>query len=294
MAKRSRGPARIDADAALFEEALRFTAAETGLDQRLIEKDYFASLLLAYLNSADAGTVFKGGTCIAKVHAEFYRLSEDLDFVIPTPVGASRAERSRRAAGTKRAVALIGQEVEGLRIAEPLRGANNSSQYRAAVAYRSHVGADDGTIKIEVGLREPLLRPVLQARARTLLLDPISGGPLVPPAPTRAMSLEEAFAEKFRAALTRREPAIRDFYDIDYAVRRLDVRPHEPSFVKLVARKLAVPGNAAVDVSASRLRELRLQQEARLRPVLRPQDYAEFDLERAFEAVSGMAASVGR
>jgi hypothetical protein len=92
----------------------------------------------------------------------------------------------------------------------------------------------------------------------------------------------------------RREPAIRDFYDIDHAVRRLSIRPHEASFIALVVRKLAVPGNGEADVSAARLRQLRLQLEARLRPVLRPRDYAEFDLERAFELVSAMAASVRR
>ena len=27
--------------------------------------------------------VFKGGTCLSKVHADFYRLSEDLDLIIP-------------------------------------------------------------------------------------------------------------------------------------------------------------------------------------------------------------------
>ena len=28
--------------------------------------------------------VFKGGTCLTKVHAELYRLSEDLDYTYPS------------------------------------------------------------------------------------------------------------------------------------------------------------------------------------------------------------------
>ncbi len=67
-------------DETLFREAVNFTAARTGFGQRLIEKDYFCTVLLAYLAEHGGGPlVFKGGTCLAKVHADFYRLSEDLD-----------------------------------------------------------------------------------------------------------------------------------------------------------------------------------------------------------------------
>ena len=62
--------------------------------------------------------------------------------------------------------------------------------------------------------------------------------------------------------------------------------------IQLVRRKLAVADNAPVDVSEGRLRELRQQAEPQLRPVLRPRDYAEFDLPRAFRLVADMAAKV--
>ena len=47
-------PSTINAheDVALFREAVRFTAAESGFVPRLIEKDYFCTLLLAYLSEA--------------------------------------------------------------------------------------------------------------------------------------------------------------------------------------------------------------------------------------------------
>src|SRR6266852_6749681 len=92
---------RLHEDPALFREAVNFTAAETGFVPRLIEKDYFCTVLLQYLAPAGGELVFKGGTCLAKVHAGFYRLSEDLDFLISTPTDASRGERSRRAAESK-------------------------------------------------------------------------------------------------------------------------------------------------------------------------------------------------
>src|SRR3972149_2605129 len=93
-------------DVGLFREAVRLTQARTGFVARLIEKDYCCSVLLAHLAAAETALVFKGGTCLAKVYAEFYRLSEDLDFVIPTPTDATRAGRSTRASAMKEAVAI--------------------------------------------------------------------------------------------------------------------------------------------------------------------------------------------
>ncbi|MEI7935088.1 MAG: nucleotidyl transferase AbiEii/AbiGii toxin family protein [Verrucomicrobiota bacterium] len=72
--------------AEMFRDALALTRQRTGFVARLIEKDYFCTLLLEYLAEASPELVFKGGTCLAKIHADFYRLSEDLDFVIPMSV----------------------------------------------------------------------------------------------------------------------------------------------------------------------------------------------------------------
>jgi predicted nucleotidyltransferase component of viral defense system len=77
-------------------EAVQFTAAEIGFVPRLIEKDYFCTVLLDYLSTtAGADLVFKGGTCLTKVHSELYRLSEDLDYTIPVALDAPRPERHR-------------------------------------------------------------------------------------------------------------------------------------------------------------------------------------------------------
>jgi len=143
-----------------------------------------------------------------------------------------------------------------------------------------------------VGLREPALTSVEDGAAATLLLDPISGSPLVPPVSLPCLSREEAMAEKLRAALSRRVVAIRDFFDVDYAVRRLRFDPLDERIVVLVRAKLGVPGNDAVDVSTVRLDALRKQLTSQLKPVLRNRDFAEFDLERAFGTVSAVAAAL--
>ena len=103
------------------------------------------------------------------------------------------------------------------------------------------------------------------------------------------IAMQEAMAEKFRAALSRREAAIRDFYDLDYAVGHLDLDPGDPDFVDMVRHKLAVPGNSPVDVSRQRLADVKRQLNSRLRTVLRDKDFEVFDLARAFESVASMA-----
>jgi len=286
-------PLQAHEDPALFREAVTYTAAETGFVPRLIEKDYFCTVLLRHLAAAGSTLVFRGGTCLAKVHIGFYRLSEDLDFVIPTATSATRSDRSRRAEAAKHAVAAVGKGVAGLRVVEPLTGANASTQYTAVIAYRSLLGLQEETIKIEVGLREPLLTRAVTQPARTLLLDPVSGSSLAPVVPLLCLSRREAMAEKLRAALSRREVAIRDFYDVDHAVRRLGFPALESGFVALVGKKLRMPGNGPVDVSATRLAALRPQLEAQLKPVLRGADFALFDLDRAFAAVAEVAEALG-
>jgi predicted nucleotidyltransferase component of viral defense system len=279
-------------DAEIFRDALALTRERTGFAERLIEKDYFCTALLEYLAAAPNKLVFKGGTCLAKIHANFYRLSEDLDFVIPMPTDAPRAKRSKQAAAVKEAVAALPRRIPFFRLVEPLTGANNSTQYNAVIGYASLAGRQEETIKIEVALREPLLLDPLNDLAQTILLDPVSRQPLLKPLEVRCIAKMEAFAEKFRAALSRREVAVRDFFDLDYAVRRLGLQSENPELIDLVRRKLSVPGNEPVDVSANRLAALRQQVGPQLQPVLRAKDFAEFDLERAFQTVTTMAAKM--
>lgn len=281
---------RLHEDARRFREAINATAAATGFAARLIEKDYFCTVLLQYLAPTDGVLVFKGGTCLAKVHAGFYRLSEDLDFVIPTPLGASRAERSRRARSLRGLLGGIEDKLSGIRVGRALEGANNSTQYTAVLRYESLLRDVEGTIAFEVGLREPLLTPAVQGEAETLLLDPVSGSRLIPALNVLCLSREETMAEKLRAALCRRDAAIRDFYDIDHAVRRLGIRLDDPELIGLVGQKLAVPGNEPLNVSPARLGALRAQVETELMPVLRGADFSAFDLDRAFAIVAQVAA----
>jgi hypothetical protein len=103
------------------------------------------------------------------------------------------------------------------------------------------------------------------------------------------MARPELWAEKIRAALSRREPAIRDFFDLDYACVRSALNLKDPAILDLARKKLAVPGNDLVDVSEERLRELTGQVEGQLRPVLREVDFTSFDLHRIWQSIVALA-----
>lgn len=282
-------------DVPLFCEAVNFTASKTGFTPRLIEKDYFGTVLLAYLAElGGGGLVFKGGTCLAKVHAGFYRLSEDLDFTIPLPIDASRKQCRQAVAPAKKAVSSVAGFVAAMTCAEPLTGANNSTQYNGTITYESPTTGQREPILVEISVREPLLLPIVTGQARTLLLDPVGGGAMIPTVAVGCIDMIEAMAEKFRAALSRQDVAIRDFYDIDYAAKHLGLDMISDRMIDLVRQKLAVPGNLPVDVGEQRLADLKRQLDARLKTVLRERDFRSFDLDQAIRLAAAMAESVRR
>jgi predicted nucleotidyltransferase component of viral defense system len=277
-------------DIALFVEVVNFTASQTGFNSRLIEKDYFCTVLLEYLaKHGDDQLVFKGGTCLAKVYADFYRLSEDLDFTIPLAVDANRTQRRQAVSVTRDALAALTDHLNSFTITRPLTGANNSTQYNGTVEYESPTTGQPESILIEISIREPLLMEAISAEIRTLLLDPVGGQAMAPAITTNCIDMNEAMAEKFRAAMSRRDAAIRDLYDLDYAVSHLGLDPTDPDLIDMVRRKLNVPGNSPVDVGAQRLADMKRQLNTRLRTVLQDKEFQTFDLDHAFGLITSMA-----
>ncbi len=175
----------------------------------------------------------------------------------------------------------------------PLEGHNASTQYNATLGYRSLLASRTEPIAIEIGLRKPTLTPPERAQVNTVLLHWVQGDALLETFPVRCLTYAEAMAEKLRAALSRHEVAIRDFFDIDHAVRVAGFDVGGAELVRILRAKLAVPGTGAVNVSPERLDDLRHQLDAQLRPVLRPREFDLFDVNRAFRIVRGVAEGLG-
>jgi predicted nucleotidyltransferase component of viral defense system len=181
-----------------------------------------------------------------------------------------------------------------LTLPEDFTGHNSSRQYVAYVTYPSVFLTEEAArIKIEVGLHETPLMPPAQMTARTLLLNPFTRKPLVPDIELTALSMQEAIAEKLRAALTRLEPAIRDFFDIDYLAAHHHLNLTDRRLITLLTEKLKVPGNPPIDLSPARKEKLIIQVNTELKPVLRPSDYEGFNLDRAFEIATRMSPLFG-
>lgn len=73
------------------------------------------------------------------------------------------------------------------------------------------------TIKIEVTYTHKRHLPLVNREIQSIFIDPTLENPIFPSKHIKCFSLDEMMAEKIRAALTRREPAIRDFFDVRYA-----------------------------------------------------------------------------
>ena len=282
-------PRNAHLDVVAFRAAVERTAHDFDFRPVLVEKDYFCSLLLEAVAPVDAPWIFKGGTCLSKIYTDFYRLSEDLDFSIPVLETATRTERRRLIDPAKKIVDALPERVAGVEIEEPLTGRNVSTQYIAEARYKSVITGDWEKVKIEIALREPLFRPAVTGSARTLARNVFTGVDLVPPFPARVIDLTEALSEKVRAALTRLEPAIRDFFDLQYALDHLKLRLDEPDFLDLLRKKLAIPGTGPVQLTQERRNALEQQRHTELAAVLRTQDLEKFDLDRIWAVLTSLA-----
>ena len=272
-----------------FRAAVEFTASQTGFVPALIEKDYWCSVVLWRLFADnDCPLVFKGGTLLSKAYVTFNRLSEDLDFTLPTAASITRSQRSKR-------VREIAMRVENVSVEFRLeRGEwqsfNNSTQHQVTLKYDSVFGGP-GTIKLEVGQREQPVLPVQSVGLSTLLLDPLFNETAVDPVMATALTAMEAYAEKVRATLTRRDPAPRDLYDLHHAVTSGVLNWQDEAFLTLVALKVAnEPG--ADWLSEARILAFRRSIEPELRPVLRVDAFDAFDFEAALASMVAVAEAL--
>lgn len=277
---------------ARFQAAIEYTVRTSGFRGELIEKDYYCSIILAYLFAEETPLVFKGGTCLNKVHVGFYRLSEDLDFSVDINADTTRGDRRKALAPVKRQFEALQKTIPALTLEGELAGHSEGRQYTATITYPSIVALAPGAVKFEVGLREPILDKGYQSKARTLLLDPLKRTGMLGEVAVFCLSAREAFAEKIRAALTRKDPAIRDLFDIEYAVRHQRVDLKNIDLLSYVRRKIDIPDNGSIDISSPRMQAMRAQMATELKPVLRQADYEAFDFDRAVSCLTEIVQSL--
>jgi len=175
---------------------------------------------------------------------------------------------------------------------KPLTGSNQSRQYNAEIIYKSKLWQGTDRILIEIGLREPHLMEPTNDMAKTLLTDPFSNDAIVSPFKINCLSQQEAYSEKMRAALTRQKLAIRDFYDIQYAISHNIINLHDKAFISLVQRKLSSPSNELIDFDSNKISYLKNKIDTELRPTLGEHETLKFDLNAVIEDLKNFAGKL--
>jgi predicted nucleotidyltransferase component of viral defense system len=214
-------------------------AAEHRFRQAIVEKDYYLTVILNSINLSLSGDIaFKGGTLLNKIHLNYHRLSEDLDFSYCGE--KDLAARSGRSA----AIAPIKEKMPGFLASLGLRsdkpegeGFNSSKQYVFNALYPSVITGKEDNVKIEISLRQKPYDPPVFNAIRHFYKDPFTKENLIPENKILSLSLDEAVAEKLKAAITRKDPAIRDYYDL-WHIAEAGFDFHKPHFLEIFKKKL--------------------------------------------------------
>ena len=203
-----------------FLKILERASAQTGFPLRLLEKDYYITVVLSGINKLSNNLVFKGGTCFSKIYYSYYRLSEDLDFTLK--LSTDNATRSVRRNAVKPIKEVIrpflrrfNMSIQNLDKA----GHRESTQYIYYLDYDSAVLNKKESIKLEISLRFNPLCPTETKEVNHKFLHPFTKEPLFGAGSVNCLVLKELVAEKLRASATRKIIASRDFYDLGFLLR---------------------------------------------------------------------------
>ena len=194
--------------------------------EKLIEKDYHLTKILHELSKRQIkDLVFKGGTCLNKCYLNFYRLSEDLDFVYNKDVKYLSKNQVRKKLGEIKKEFFEILDKAGLKVNKELGNGWKMLTSRQkpgivgleiVVGYDSLIDNSPQTIKIEVSFRRRLIRNTKEKMIKHKFYDVLNEPLLDNNIKIEVIDLAENFAEKFRALYSR--DAIRDIYDINYII----------------------------------------------------------------------------
>lgn len=200
-----------------FLKILERASAQTGFPLRLLEKDYYITVVLSGINELSNNLVFKGGTCFSKIYCSYYRLSEDLDFTLK--LSTDNVTRSVRRNAIKPIKEVIRSFLKRFNMSIQnldKAGHRESTQYIYYLDYDSAVLNKKESIKLEISLRFNPLRPVVTKEVNHKFLHPFTKEPLFGAGSVNCLVLTELVAEKLRASATRKIIASRDFYDLGF------------------------------------------------------------------------------
>lgn len=231
-------------------EMLEF-AAQLSLRPDIVEKDYVLGWMLAAIGQhpeASQTWVFKGGTCLKKVHFETYRFSEDLDFTLLDGHQVEQGVLLR----ILREIATRVYDLSGVRIppdqirVEVFLNPRGRQSAEARLYYLGPIARTGSTPAIRFDLTADEIMVLPPERRR--IVHPYSDDP-EDGITVLCYPFAEVFAEKIRALGERCRP--RDLYDVVHLFRRPEAHPQVRAVRKILEAKcnhksIAVPGLATV------------------------------------------------
>lgn len=200
----------------MLNEALLRQISDTGellgLDEAVIEKDYYVTQVIHALSNLENETfrlIFCGGTCLAKAHKLVRRMSEDVDFKVQRKTTESFSRSRLKSELNKfRTYVRSTLTVPDLSVANDF--ARNEGRYQQVVLKYPNsfpIGsALRPDIKIELTFADILL-PINDLEVKTLIEDNFDQTKLFIPPITKCISIDETAIEKW-VGLTRRIMAI--------------------------------------------------------------------------------------
>lgn len=290
----------LHSDKAEFLKILERTSAQTGFPLRLLEKDYYLTIVLSGINKLSNDLIFKGGTCLSKVYYSYYRLSEDLDFTLRLPAeNATRAIRRDAIKPVKESLKpflkSFDMTIENLEKG----GHRESTQYIYYLDYESIVLNRKESIKLEIGMRfNPLLATIAKKVAHRFL-HPFTKEPLFNTGSVNCLALKELVAEKLRAAATRRVIAGRDFYDLGFLLKK-NFNFNDKDLLTVFRKKLEEDGfspnmskyKANLGRSQAEIDEMKARAKDELLPVLTLDEQKSFVMQDVLDKLNKVFAEI--
>ncbi|MCD6409952.1 MAG: nucleotidyl transferase AbiEii/AbiGii toxin family protein [Candidatus Verstraetearchaeota archaeon] len=196
-------------------------AAEQGVPETTVIKDYALSWILKALYQLSDSLALKGGTGIRKAYIENYRFSIDLDFTLTKQLDLKALLEE---------AAALAREESGIEFEEKIAVRSSKSGYEARLSFKLYY-------------RYPMIIKIdATAPENELIVLPLERRKLIHPysdhceATLLVYKLEEIFAEKTRSLFERTRP--RDLYDVWYLSKIVNLEATAP----LIARKLEFKG----------------------------------------------------
>lgn len=247
-----------------------------GFDAYKLEKDFLLTVILIFIWRHYKELVFKGWTCLNKIYLDYFRLSEDLDFVVINKW--NRTERKTILEEYKQRLTKD-LAILWLEITDQRTKYNEDRQWIFNFSYTSLIDNSPQNIQIDITMKEKLEIEPTSKHIKSIFISKTMEESIFVEHTIICMEFDEIVAEKTRASLTRTQPAIRDFFDVWYIKNfaKFDF----DKVMDLIEIKLEESNHEyTIDESFDLLNK---QIETDLKPVLKKN--FEFDLKEIFEFI---------